>query len=337
MAGVLRLVPDFFREFFLQEKAQRAVSSRSADQETRIRDYVTAADARLAAAESLTGGDQVPAALILYRDGIVFTIRALLESRGKDSAVPTTDGAFGALGSLIEAGDVPAAPDGFEAARTLLADPRPLAFDELPAGEALGKRAHVETTALWLRGLVDARSVRQVKWTRALRIGTFAIATIGIVAFGVTKIAGPKNIALGKPVQISSRRPQCPPGSGEAGQPPSGLVDGTVSSAYDICTNFEVRPWVTVDLQETRKISKIVAYYRGDCCWGLYDLPAVVELSEDGTNYREVGRRTTAYSATDPWVIKLDRQPATFVRVRVDSNESRELVMTELEIFAPRF
>jgi len=92
-----------------------------------------------------------------------------------------------------------------------------------------------------------------------------------------------------------------------------------------------------VDLQDTRRISKIVAYYRSDCCHGLYDLPAVVELSEDGTNFREVGRRTTAYSTADPWVIKLDRQPAKFVRLRVDSNEPRELVMTELEVFAPKW
>src|SRR5689334_390871 len=113
MAGVLRLVPDVFREFFLLEKAQRAASSRSADQETRLRDFITAADARLAAAESLTGGDQVPAALILYRDGIIFTIRALLASRGRDSSDPTPDGAFRGLSALLEAGEVPGAPAGF--------------------------------------------------------------------------------------------------------------------------------------------------------------------------------------------------------------------------------
>jgi hypothetical protein len=32
MAGVLRLVPNVFREFFLLEKAEREASSRSADQ-----------------------------------------------------------------------------------------------------------------------------------------------------------------------------------------------------------------------------------------------------------------------------------------------------------------
>jgi hypothetical protein len=337
MAGVLRLVPDVFREFFLLEKAQREVSSRSAEQETKIRDFIAAADARLAAAESLTGGDQVPAALILYRDGILFTIRAILVSRGRDGTDTTAAGLFSSFAALMEAGDVPRAPDDFEGVRALLSDTRPLVFDELPTPEALAKRSEIATTALWLRSLVDARTVRQIKWSRVLRIGTIGLTVLALLGFGITKLVAPKNIALGKPVQISSRRPQCPPGTGEAGLPPSGLVDGTVSSTYDICTNFEVRPWAVLDLEKVRRLSKIVVYDRGDCCWGSYDLPTVLELSEDGTNYREVGRRTTAYSATDPWVVKLDKQSARFIKLRVDANEPRELVLTELEVYAPRF
>jgi hypothetical protein len=337
MAGVLRLFPDIFREFFLLEKAQREAASRSSDQQSRMRDLVTAADARLAAAESLTGGDQVPAALILYREGITFAMRAILESRGHQSDEPTIEGVFRSFAALIESGEVPAPPDGFEGVRTLLCDTRPLVFDELPSGEAQAKRSSIETTALWLRGLVDARSVRQIKWSRALRIGSISLALLAGLGFGATKLMAPKNIALGKPVEISSRRPQCPPGSGEAGASPAGLVDGNTGGNYDICTNYEVRPWVSIDLQTVRRIAKIVAYYRGDCCQGAYDLPAVLELSEDGTNYREVARRTTAYSATDPWVTKLDNQSARFVKVRVDANESRELVMTEVEVYAPRW
>jgi hypothetical protein len=334
MAGALKLFPGAFREFFLQEEAQRAVSSRTADQRALIRNFVTAADARLAAAESLTGGDQVPAALILYREGIICTVRALLESRGRDSSASSVDDALSSLVAMIDAGEVPPAPEGFESARSLLVDQRPLAFDELPPGEAMAKRSQVEITALWLRGLVDPRSLRQIKWARAMRLGTVGIVVLALLGVGIAKLSAPKNIALGKPVTISSRRPQCPAGTGEAGLPPSGLVDGNISSTYDICTNFEVRPWVTVDLQQSRHISKIVAYYRGDCCQGLYDLPAVLEISEDGTNFREVARRTTAYSASDPWTTKLDGTSARFVRVRVDSNESKELVMTELEVYA---
>ena len=336
MAGALRFVPDVFREFFLLEKAQREASSRSVDQEAAIRDFVTAADARLAAAESLTGGDQVPAALILFREGIVFTIRALLAAHQRAAGDQTVDGVFRNFAELMQAGEVPAAPEGFDAVRALLSDPRPLAFDELPAGEALAKRAQVETAALWLRGLVDTRTVRQIKWSRALRLGMIAVVVLALIGIGIGKLLAPRNLALGKPVQSSSRRANSPPGSGEAGLPPSGLVDGSVGSTYDICTNSEVRPWVMVDLQRVHNLGKVIAYNRADCCQGSYDLPAILELSEDGATFREVARRTTAYSASDPWVIKLDRTPARFIRLRVDANEPRELVLTELEAFGSR-
>jgi len=334
---MLRFVPDVFREFFLLEKAQREASSRSADQESRIRDFVTAADARLTAAESLTGGDQVPAALTLYRDGIIFTIRALLESHRRDSSEQTAEGAFRGLAALIEAGGVQSPPAGFVGARALLTDSRPLAFDELPSGEAVAKRSEVESTALWLRGLVETRTVKQLQWSRALRIGTIALSLLAILVFGAGRLVAPKNIAIGRPAQLSSRRPQCPPAAGEAGLPPAGLVDGTVSAAYDICTAREVHPWAMVDLEQTRRISKVVVYSRGDCCWGLQDLPTVLELSEDGTDFREVARRTTAYTASDPWVVHVDKQSARFVKLRVDSNDLRELVLTELEVYTPRF
>jgi hypothetical protein len=132
---------------------------------------------------------------------------------------------------------------------------------------------------------------------------------------------------------MSSRRPNCPGGSGEAGAPASAAVDGSKSSSYEVCTNFESRPWLTVDLQGEHKLTKAVIYYRGDCCQGSFDLPAVLELSEDGTNFTEVGRRTTAYSAQDPWTVSLGGKKAKVVRLRVDTNEPKELVLNEVEIY----
>jgi hypothetical protein len=157
---------------------------------------------------------------------------------------------------------------------------------------------------------------------------------VGGLIWAVSRVGTAKNIAPGKPVQMSSRRPNCPAGSGEGGMPPSGAVDGNKAGSYDVCTNFEVHPWLMIDLQENRKLSKAIVYYRGDCCQGAFDLPAVLELSEDGTNFTEVGRRTTAYSNQDPWTVPLDGKRAKTVRLRVDSNEPRELVLTEVEIYA---
>jgi hypothetical protein len=82
-------------------------------------------------------------------------------------------------------------------------------------------------------------------------------------------------------------------------------------------------------------LSKVIIYNRSDCCWGQNDLPAVLEVSEDGTTFTEVGRRVTPYSSADPWVVLLLGQRARIVRLRVDSNEPyRELVLNEIEVFA---
>jgi hypothetical protein len=74
-------------------------------------------------------------------------------------------------------------------------------------------------------------------------------------------------------------------------------------------------------------------YNRDDCCWGQYDLPQVLEVSTDGTNYVEVSRQPAAYTAAKPWVSAVGDKPARFVRVRVDAPIPRELVLTELEVF----
>jgi hypothetical protein len=323
------------REYFSLEKAEREASSRSAAQQAKIRGFVAAGEVRLAAAESLRRTHEVPAALVLYREGIVLVVRAVLEARGKESSEPAEQ-VFQGLARLVEAGELPLAPDGFEDARALLTDTRPLAYDELPSAEALSKREQVQATALWLLGLVEARAPRQIKLSRALRLGTLGLAVLLVVGFGLRKVVAPKNLALGKPVQASSRRPHCPVGSGEAGLPPYGLVDGNIGAGYDICTNGEVRPWAILDLERVSRIGKIVVYHRADCCWGVYDLPAVLELSNDGKNFREVARRTTVFTAEKPWVVVLERQSARFVRLRVDSNDVREIVLSELEVYAPR-
>jgi hypothetical protein len=115
--------------------------------------------------------------------------------------------------------------------------------------------------------------------------------------------------------------------------PPSGLVDGNKSGTYDICTNSEINPWAVIDLGQVYPLSKAKVYDRDDCCWGQYDLPAVLEISLDGTNYQEVARQMTAYTAAKPWIVPIGGKQARYVRLRVDSREPRELVLTELEVF----
>jgi F5/8 type C domain len=334
--GASKLIPGPLREVLLLERALEAATARSPDEASQIRELATAVDARLAAAESLAAGDQLAPALVILRDAARLSAKAVLTMSGSSVTTAGAEDNLARVAELAKAGHLPAPPEGFGAACELLASSNALVFDELPPSQAMGRRLEVEKAVTWMRGLVEARSPAQIKRSRALRLvltGTVLLmAIVGLGAWGVSKIAAPKNIALGKVVQLSSRRPNCG-APGPEGLAPAGLVDGNKSGTYDICTNSEVSPWAVVDLAQVYVLSKAKVYNRDDCCWGQYDLPAVLEVSLDGSNYTEIARQTSSYSASKPWTVPIDGRPARFVRLRVDAREPRELVLTELELF----
>jgi hypothetical protein len=333
--GPSKLIPEPLREALLLERALETVESRSPEQVAKLRELAIAVDARLSAAESLAAGDQLAPALVILRDAAHLAAQAVLVARGSEDASPKSADGLERIAELVASGQLADPPAGFAAACELLASSNRLVFDELPPSEASGRRMQVETAVSWMRGLVEPRSSGQIKLSRALRLGSVAavliIAVIGIAVWAIGKVASPKNLALGKTASTSSRRPNC--GAPGEGLPPSGLVDGSKSGNYDICTNSEINPWAAVDLGQVHVLSKAKVYNRDDCCWGQYDLPQVFEVSTDGATYVEVARQTASYTASKPWDVTIGDKPARFVRVRVDSPIPRELVLTELEVF----
>ena len=90
-------------------------------------------------------------------------------------------------------------------------------------------------------------------------------------------------------------------------------------------------PWIVVDLQQRRHIRKIVVYNRGDV--NLDDgLPYTVSVSDDGVNYKEVGRRQTHFGSGDfmsePWTLKVDVR-GRYVRIEAHNY----IALSELEVF----
>jgi hypothetical protein len=335
-----KTIPEALREAFLLKDAQKAVESRPAEKVAKIRSLVDAADTRATTAESLSTSDQLPAALVLLREATVLAAHALLEAKGVDREDLSAEAAFSEVQSLVDGGAVGAPPPEWTRARELLTDSRHLAFDELPRSDAFDRRSDVEAVYAWLRDQFEARSLQQIKVSRIVRVGVaIALAAAFLVWVGVWiggKTFGAKNIAFGAPTQLSSRRAECPPGSGPAGASPQGLVDGAIGGTYDICTTSEVHPWALIDLQKAQPLAKVKVYNRGDCCWGANDLPVSLELSENGTDFSEVEKRTTPYTASDPWVVNVGGRVARFVRLRSDSPVARELVLNEVEVFAAK-
>jgi len=61
----------------------------------------------------------------------------------------------------------------------------------------------------------------------------------------------------------------------------------------------------------------------------------VLEVSTDGTTYRQLAERVTAFSQMDPWVyLTPAHESARFVRVR--GEHEGVLVLTEVEVYAHR-
>jgi hypothetical protein len=334
--GPSKLIPGPLREALLLERALQAAEARSPDQAAKIRELATSVDARLSAAESLAAGDQLAPALVILRDAAHLAAQAVLTARGSQDASPKAADGLERIAELIASGQLPDPPEGFTAACELLASPNRLVFDELPPSEAMGRRMQVEAAVNWMRDHVEPRTPRQIKLSRAFRLGSVALvvllSVVGLAAWGISRVVSPKNLALGKTVQLSSRRPNC--GAPGEGLPASGLVDGSKSGTYDICTNSEMNPWAVIDLGQVQTLKRAKVYNRDDCCWGQYDLPQVLELSLDGVAYVEVARQLVAYTAAKPWEIAIGDKQARFVRLRVDSPVPRELVLTELEVFA---
>ena len=331
-----KLIPGPLREALLLERALQATEGRSAEQTAKLRELAAAIDTRLAAAESLAAGDQLAPALIILRDAAFLAARAVLIDRGGDASTAQPEENLKRVRELVDSGQLSGAPEGLPRAFELVSKPNSLAYDDLPTSEGMPRRLEVETTVNWLRSRFEPRTASQIKRSRVLRLAVVALAVVGVlvglVVWGANKVLSPKNLAYGKLVQLSSRRPHCGT-PGPEGLPPSGLVDGSKSGSYDICTNSEVNPWAIVDLGRPYSLTKAKVYNRDDCCWGQYDLPQVFEVSLDGQNYTEVARQTTSYTAAQPWTVNIDGRQARYVRLRVDSRDPRELVLTELEVF----
>jgi hypothetical protein len=335
------------REFFLLETALTHARSRSVSTEGQLRTLVSAADRRRAAGSAQSDPAQAAAGLELMREAIVLAARAAeiahaartphAVGNGEEVEPELPDAPLHAQGVRAAVEALPArlgdAPESLSRVVDLLSDPDPLAFDRLRSNNAQERLADSDEVFAWIRRAVDERSVRQLQVARGLRLGVVALAALGLLAMATARLFKPTNIALHRPAQMSSRRPHCPPDSGPTGLAPSGLVDGHKGGTYDVCTNSEVNPWVMIDLEKAEQLREVKVFNRGDCCWGSYDLPQVLELSSDGSNFEPVARQTTAYTESSPWVVPLDGRSARYVRVRVEAAIPRELVLSEIEVY----
>jgi hypothetical protein len=314
---------DPIREFFTLRRAEGAVRAYAPAQHALVTVHAEASRQRLAAGRRVT--QAVPAAVLL-REALRHALFATACARD-----PATDtGALDLAAAMPPLPPDPARPTADPSddarARAALASRDPLYFDRLSPEDAERTRFALERATDGVRRGVEVRSLTNLRAARWGRIaGVFLL--LGYASFAVVRArVMPKDIALGKPVHPSSRKHNPPDGHE--------LVDGEIGTSFGIHTNTEDNANVVIDLLGRYWIGSVKVHNRVD---GWFDdcLPLVVELSDDGTHWDEIGRRTEHFDANPPWVVNGRGKPAHFVRIRVDRKSY--IALSEVEVYGTQY
>jgi hypothetical protein len=310
------------REFFLLERAEKKSETLGASQRQTIRTYHEAASRRISVAQDLRGPVQTPAALVLYQQGSFFHALAYLASKDEslDPLALTPAETFRRLDDAIVAdGLVP--PAGFDRAKSMLVASDPLELDRLTPEEAIRRIEELAVVARWLGHLVDARSPREIKTARAFRVLVAAGAALALLVNLGIGLFTPKNLAAHKVAVASSEA---------LSTTASGAVDGSRSGAYGFHSQLEDAPWLSIDLGATFAITRLKVFGRADSPYD-QSVPLALEVSDDGTHYRELAARTEPFSDHDPWVFH--PAPALTTRyLRLRTMRRSYLVLSEVVV-----
>ncbi len=318
------------RARFLLEDVERQVRSQRPEQQAVVEKYHRAAAQRAAVADELSDSRRVASSMLLYGEAARLFIAAAVTAHDvacdPRALLADADAPWEALASLARRAAIGAPPREVEAARQILVAARePLIFDESPPEQLLAQRATMKEAVAWLGGLVEMRPLRRIRVERIVRVSMLVAVAVAFLALVVSNLWQSTNIALHRPVTISARQPDS-----TAPDDNSGLVDGRIESTYGIHTKVG-GGWVMVDLQDVYRLSKIEIFNRADG-WVDGGLPLRLELSENGREWKEVERRTSAFTAAKPWVFQAEGARARFVRVASD----KYVALTELEVFGRR-
>ena len=285
----------------------------------------------LAAGEGLTGWEMTPSALLLQREGLQILAKAARlqsadgDANGAGSADESLPPAFAALARVT--GAVPP-PHAVETMTSLMAGAS-LEWAALAPDELMAFRLRVDECVRWLRGVVDPRTPRRIRFVRSMRIAAALVATALVLGWGVTSLLSSKNIALHRPVSTSGVWPLSP--SSKDG---SGAVNGIVESTHGVHTVPGTFAWIRVDLQESFRVSSVKIYNRGEESFQDEGLPLILETSQDGIIYKLVETKTTHFSQSSPWQASLDGARVRYVRIR--NARPTYIALSEIEIYGRR-
>jgi hypothetical protein len=304
---------------------ERTAPEYTAPQRARVARYVAAAALRLRLARDVSSSEAPVMPAVFLREAIALLMRAALAARdaAADGATLARLDTVAALSGLRRA-TLRDATDDERRVDEALTSRDPLYFDSLDDAELRSVYEALARESDWLQAQVDLRSSAFVIATRLGRIAALFVALAYFGHCAITSAFPPRNLALGKPVRLSSQ---------EAGTPdPAGLVDGKKGRTYGAHTQVSQRPgWALIDLLHEADLKRIVVYNRGDS--NLSDgLPYAIDLSINGTEFHEVARRDAPFGdggfLSAPWTAAVHGR-ARYVRIRA----TWYLALSEVEVF----
>ncbi len=297
--------------------SSRWLSPRPAiDAPVELREKVAAAASlgreHLRAARSAADQRLAEAAALLYGRAIA----CFAEARALAKPEPSGGAIDPATVVRAESELVEAPPERRDDADVLLQDP--LKAVALPAGRRRRALALLEDVAARRGAELNPASDAEVGAMRVRRRALSSLLALAVVAIVVVWWTSPRNVALGKPVTASSARMGAP----------QGLVNGAIEwGTFAFHSGSTGHEFVTIDLVKFYSLSSAEIYSRGDGRFE-FNLPLHLELSDDGTSFREAGACQDIFTQATPCVVDLHRQRARFVRL-----SAPEVVLTEVKVF----
>jgi hypothetical protein len=307
------------------------VRARPADAQTAIGRWWRAAEARLRVARQLSPETEFAPAVALYREGITALVAAALVAVEGPAASPATTDMRAAWASLERLW--PKLGSGvdireFAAAGRALCEPEPLDASPLDPAEAAILVGAMARLSVILARAIEPRTRRRLALIATMRMALLAAVVAAAIAVPVRRALAPRNLALNKPVTLSSIYTTRRDVGGAY------LVNGKLEYGYGGHTDNPGpdNPWMTIDLGAPTRIGKIAVYNRGD---GFFDdcLPLTLSVGLDPSAATVLGVRDKPFARTQPWV--LDHLAVTARYVRVSKVGAGYIALDEIEVYAP--
>ena len=294
----------FTRGAALRQAREGGPSSELADALRRVDGFLELVELGLEPPEAFSSGDPNDALLLLLAEA--FRVAgASFAGLGRDASVAEVGAALGAerLTAFVPADTT------LEQLVAWLGDGRDAAMSQLSVSEADERlaqcRAFVRAFVAHAgssRAAVAALEAQRRTRPLAAAVAVLALAILAVVG-GRRAFAAP-DLAAGRTFTASSAY---------AGFQTSGVVNVPIEYDVFLHTREEESPWVRLDLGSVETFRTVEIVNRPDCCRERAT-PLVVEASEDGDAWKEIGRRADEFTE---WSLGLNPTKARYVRLSV--------------------